>query len=145
MTTHLEALEIWNNVPWKKFYRIQKNIQEEIYKASQDNDVNKIKKLQEILIVSESSRYLAVKQVTEMDTFKNVPGIDQVRKLTALDKIYLANSLENLKEWQYQPLRDLFILQVNGKRKLVSLSTIKDRAVECLIKCALAPVYDAYA
>ena len=145
MTTHLEALEIWNNVPWKKFYRIQKNIQEEIYKASQDNDVNKIKKLQEILIVSESSRYLAVKQVTEMDTFKNVPGIDQVRKLTALDKIYLANSLENLKEWQYQPLRDLFILQVNGKRKLVSLSTIKDRAVECLIKFALEPVYEAYA
>lgn len=145
MTTQLEAVEKWKNLPWKKFQKIKTKIQYKIYKAAQDNDLINIKKLQTLLFNEISLRHLAVKEVTEIDISKNIAGLDGQSKLSANDKFILSEQIKELAYTEYESLRDLIIVKVNGNKELISIPNIKDRAIECLIKYALEPVYESYA
>nr|YP_009297305.1 maturase [Porphyridium sordidum]AOM66648.1 maturase [Porphyridium sordidum] len=145
MATHLQAVEKWKNLPWKELQKIKTTIQYKIYKAAQNNDISTVRSLQKKLFEEISIRYLAVKQVTEIDINKNISGIDGQSKLSAYDKFILSEEIKELSNIEYESLRDIVIVKVNGGRELISIPIIKDRAIECLIQYALEPVYAAYA
>nr|YP_008965684.1 putative reverse transcriptase [Porphyridium purpureum]BAO23660.1 putative reverse transcriptase [Porphyridium purpureum] len=145
MTTHLQAIEKWKNLPWTQFQRIKHKLQYKIYIAAKENDLESIKKWQIILINENSSRYLSVKQVTETDISKNIAGLNGQSRLSAIDKIILSEEIKNLSIAEYESLRDLIIVKVNGNKELLSVPNMKDRAIECLIKYALEPLYESYA
>jgi RNA-directed DNA polymerase len=68
--------ESWIEKPWRKFEKTVFRLQQRIYKASREGNGRKVKKLQRLLLKCRSAKFLAVRQVTQLNTGKKTPGID---------------------------------------------------------------------
>jgi RNA-directed DNA polymerase len=110
-------IEEWKSLPWKEFAKTLFHLQHRLYKASKEKDIERCKKLQSLILGSSCSRYLAVRQVTQLK---------------------MCDELKSIKNWIHQPLRRVFIQNLG-------IRTIRDRAMQCLIKYALEPYYEANA
>jgi retron-type reverse transcriptase len=64
-TSHFEN-ESWIEKPWKKFEIVVFGLQKRIYKASQEGNFRKVKKLQRLLLTCRSAKFLAVRHVTQL-------------------------------------------------------------------------------
>jgi RNA-directed DNA polymerase len=135
----------WKDLPWKQFDKTLYRLQHRIYKAAQQNDVESIKNLQSLLVGSNCAKYLAVRQVTQLNTGKRSAGVDGLSKLDPKQRMQLAAELSQLNNWKHQKLRRVYIPKDNGTQRPLGIPTIRDRAMQCLIKYALEPVYEATA
>jgi retron-type reverse transcriptase len=155
----------WKDLPWKQFQKNLYRLQHRIYKAAQKNDVERIKRLQTLLVGSNCAKYLAVRQVTQLNIGKRSAGVDGLSKLDPKQRMQLAADLSKLNNWKHQKLRKKYIPKANGttfalptspafapekageageaRERLLGISTIRDRAMQCLIKYALEPVFEA--
>jgi group II intron reverse transcriptase/maturase len=138
-------IEEWTSLPWKKFEKTLFRLQHRLYKASKEKDIEKCKKLQSLILGSVCSRYLAVRQVTQLNLGKQTAGVDGLSALNPKERLQLADELKSLNDWIHQPLRRVYIPKPNGEFRPLGIPTIKDRAMQCLIKYALEPHYEANA
>lgn len=107
----------WNAIDWKKAERSVKSLQRRIAKAIREGKHSKAKSLQWILTHSFHAKLWAVKRVTE-NKGKRTPGVDKIRWKTPSQKLLAAKSLVR-KGYKALPLRRLYILKKNGKKKTV--------------------------
>jgi RNA-directed DNA polymerase len=135
----------WKRLPWKKFQKNLYRLQHRIYKAAKEKDVKNIKKLQSLLVGTKGAKYLAVRQVTQLNVGKRSAGVDGLSKLNPRERIDLAADLGELNQWKHAKLRRVYIPKDDGTKRSLGIPTIKDRAAQCLIKYALEPVYEATA
>ena len=126
-----------------KVYKIVRSLQRRIAKAISEGYRNKARALQWLLTHSFAAKLLAVKRVTE-NKGKNTPGVDGVLWETSKDKFKAANSLSR-KGYVVKPLRRVYINKKNGKKRLLGIPTIKDRAMQALFLSALDPVSETTA
>ena len=117
----------WKTINWKQAERSVKSFQLRIAKATREGKYNKVKALQWMLTHSLAAKLLAVKRVTE-NSGKRTPGVDGVRWKTPTQKLRAALSLSR-KGYKALPLRRLYILKKNGKKRPLGIPTIKDRAL----------------
>jgi RNA-directed DNA polymerase len=85
--------ESWVEKPWKKFEKVVFRLQRRIYKASREGNFRKVKKLQRLLLKSRAAKFLAVRQVTQLNTGKRTPGIDGIANLNDAERIQLVIEL----------------------------------------------------
>jgi RNA-directed DNA polymerase len=136
--------EIWVEKPWKKFEVAVLRLQRRIYKASQEGNVRKVKKLQRLLLKSRSAKFLAVRQVTQLNAGKKTPGIDGIASLNDAERIQLTKELQRKSQnWNPKEVRRIFIPKKNREKRPLGIPTIADRAWEALIKFALEPAAEA--
>ena len=114
-----------------------------IAKAVKENRVGKIKSLQWTLTHSFYAKAIAVKRVTE-NKGKRTPGVDGVCWISNEDKFNAIFTLQR-RGYQPQPLRRIYIPKKNGKKRPLSIPTMKDRAMQTLHKMALEPVTETLA
>jgi len=138
-------IEKWKGIPWKNFEKTLFRLQHRLYEASKEKDFKRCKRLQSLILGSSCSRYLAVRQVTQLNLGKKTAGIDGQRSLTPKERLELATELKSINSWKHQFIRRVYIPKPNGERRPLGIPTIKDRAMQCLIKYALEPHYEAYA
>ena len=144
MDCALEArLTNWNLINWKQVEQRVKSLQLRIAKATREGKRNKAKALQWLLTHSFDAKLLAVKRVTE-NAGKRTPGTDGVRWKTSHQKLQAAKSLIR-KGYKALPLRRLYILKKNGKKRPLGIPTMKDRAYQALHLLALQPVSETLA
>jgi RNA-directed DNA polymerase len=140
----LEArLTNWNQINWKQVEQRVKSLQLRIAKATREGKHNKAKALQWLLTHSFDAKLLSVKRVTE-NAGKRTPGTDGVRWKTSHQKLQAATSLIR-KGYKALPLRRLYILKKNGKKRPLGIPTMKDRAYQALHLLALQPVSETMA
>jgi group II intron reverse transcriptase/maturase len=135
----------WKTLPWKKFQKNLFRLQHRIFKAAKENDFNSVKCLQSLLLGSKCSKYLAVRQVTQLNNGKKTAGIDGIKSLNSKERLLLVNELDSMKTWKHRKLKRVYIPKPNGKQRPLGIPTIRDRAMQCLVKYALDPVYESYA
>jgi group II intron reverse transcriptase/maturase len=146
MTQKINAYnEEWKDLPWKIFEQTLFRLQHRLYKASQEKDIVKCKKLQSLILGSAASRYLAVRQVTVLNLGRKTAGVDGKASLTPQERLKLANELKTFKDWVHQPLRRVYIPKENGESRPLGIPTIQDRAMQCFLKYALEPYYEGIA
>ena len=133
----------WDSINWKQINRQVMSLQLRIAKATREDRHGKAKALQWMLTHSFAAKLLAVKRVTE-NSGKRTPGIDGVRWKTSTQKLEAANSLVR-KGYTASPLRRLYILKKNGKKRPLGIPTMKDRAYQALHRLALEPVSETLA
>ena len=66
--------ESWKALPWKKFRRNLFRLQKRVYKAVQVGDKRKARLLQKLILKSTSARFLAIRQVSQLNAGKKTAG-----------------------------------------------------------------------
>ncbi|MHC0067549.1 group II intron reverse transcriptase/maturase [Nostoc sp. UIC 10890] len=136
--------ESWRALPWKKFRRNLFRLQKRVYKAVQVGDKRKARSLQKLILKSTSARFLAIRQVSQLNAGKKTAGIDGKKSLTFSERFYLEEWLRvNSGDWKHQGLREIPIPKKDGTTRMLKIPTIADRAWQCLAKYALEAAHEA--
>ena len=128
----------WDKIDWNKANAYVKKLQMRIVKAHQEGKHGRVKSLQWLLTHSFYARALAVKRVTE-NRGKRTAGVDGVLWSTPKSKYEAILDLKR-KNYKPQPLKRVYIPKKNGKKRPLSIPTMKDRAMQTLYKFALEPI-----
>ncbi len=139
-----ETSESWKNLPWKKFRKDLFRLQKRVFKAIQAGDKRKARFLQKLILKSKSARFLAIRQVTQLNAGKKTAGIDGKKSLDFSERFELETLLKNESgNWKHQGLREIPIPKKDGTTRLLKIPTLADRAWQCLAKYALEPAHEA--
>jgi retron-type reverse transcriptase len=121
-------------------YRIQNRLFKSVYVL----DMSKAFAFQKLIFISRVSHLLAVRQVTQLDSNRKLPGVDGHVCLTFRDRFELCHYLKiNLYSWNPSLAKSSIIVKKNGDLISLNLSTIKDRSWHSLIKFSLEPAHEA--
>ncbi|MBG1262979.1 group II intron reverse transcriptase/maturase [Nostoc commune] len=132
----------WHSINWRKLERNVYKLQKRIYQASARGDVKAYRRLQKTLMKSWSARALAVRRVTQDNQGKKTAGVDGVKSLTPKQRLKLTGNL-NL-DSKVSPTRRVWIPKPGTEEKRpLGIPTMKDRALQALIKLALEPEWEA--
>lgn len=138
------ASELWKNLPWKKFRRDLFRLQRRVFKAVSVGDKRKAKYLQKLILKSKAARYLAIRQVTQLNAGKKTAGVDGKASLTFEERFALSQELnDNVNTWKHNKLREIPIPKKDGTMRMLKVPAIADRAWQCLAKYALEPAHEA--
>lgn len=138
------ASEFWKNLPWKKFRRDLFRLQKRVWKAVSVGDKRKAKYLQKLILKSKAARFLAIRQVTQLNAGKKTAGVDGKASLSFEERLELSATLkQNVNTWKPNKLRVIPIPKKDGTMRMLKVPTIADRAWQCLAKYALEPAHEA--
>ena len=136
--------ESWKNLPWKKFRKDLFRLQKRVWKAVRDGDMQKAKSLQKLILRSQAARFLAIRQVTQLNAGKKTAGIDGKTALNFEERFELEEKLRlKTNNWKHKGLREIPIPKKDGTKRILKIPTISDRAWQCLAKYALEPAHEA--
>jgi retron-type reverse transcriptase len=115
-----------------------------VYKAVTVGDMRKARSLQKLILKSQAARFLAIRQVTQLNAGKKTAGIDGKKSLDFEERFKLNTTLSlNVTKWQHQGLREIPIPKKDGTTRMLKVPTIADRAWQCLAQFALEPAHEA--
>ena len=139
-----KASESWKNLPWKRFRRELFRLQVRLFKAVKVGDLRKARSLQKLILKSQAARFLAIRQVTQLNAGKKTAGTDGKKSLSFEERFQLEETLKkNYLNWEHSGLREIPIPKKDGKIRILKVPTIADRAWQCLAKYALEPAHEA--
>ncbi|MHC0068071.1 group II intron reverse transcriptase/maturase [Nostoc sp. UIC 10890] len=136
--------ESWMTLPWKKFQKDLFRLQKRVFKAIQAGDKRKARSLQKLILKSKAARFLAIRQVSQLNAGKKTAGIDGKKSLTFEERFKLETTLKNeAGNWKHLGLREIPIPKKDGTTRMLKIPTIADRCWQCLAKYALEPAHEA--
>ena len=132
----------WRSIDWRKLEKRVYKLQKRIYQASNRGDIKALRKLQKMLMKSWSARALAVRRVTQDNQGKKTAGVDGLKSLTPKQRLELVNKLHL--GTKASPTRRVWIPKPGTEEKRpLGIPTMKDRALQALVKLALEPEWEA--
>ncbi len=132
----------WQSINWRQLERRVYKLQTRIYQSSQRGDVKASRRLQKTLMNSWSARALAVRRVTQDNCGKKTAGVDGVKALTPKQRLALVSQLKLGSK--VSPTRRVWIPKPGREEKRpLGIPTMKDRALQALVKLALEPEWEA--
>jgi len=115
-----------------------------VFKAIREGDKRKAVSLQKLILKSRAARFLAIRQVTQLNAGKKTAGVDGKKSLNFKERLKLETLLKNTSSnWHHQRLRSIPIPKKDGTKRMLKIPTIADRAWQCLVKYALEPAHEA--
>ena len=146
MFGHIEKhdSETWKNLPWKKFRKNLFRLQKRVWKAVRAGDRHKARSLQKLILRSVAARFLAIRQVTQLNAGKKTAGIDGKLALKFKERFELEEKLRlNANDWKHKGLREIPIPKKDGTKRILKVPTISDRTWQAIAKYALEPAHEA--
>lgn len=136
----------WHSLPWKDIINKVKDLQNEIVKATQDNNMNLVYKLQRQLVTSIEGRALAIRNVVTNSGGKT-PGVDNILWKTPKDRFQAIEELgaitKNPNSYRSSPLLRVMIPKpYSDEKRPLGIPTLIDRAVQAVYYLAVDPVVE---
>jgi retron-type reverse transcriptase len=119
------ASELWKNLPWKKFRRDLFRLQRRVFKAVSVGDKRKAKYLQKLILKSSAARFLAIRQITQLNAGKKTAGVDGKASLSFEERFYLSSRLkQNVNTWKSNKLRVIPIPKKDGTMRMLKVPMV---------------------
>jgi RNA-directed DNA polymerase len=131
----------WSDIDWAAAEALVRRLQSRIYRAAAGGNRRQVKNLQKLLVRSTSAKRLAVRRVTQQNAGRTTPGVDGVVCRTPESRMKLATGL-SFKGYRPQPVRRVYIPKSDGRQRPLGIPTIRDRALQMLVKMALEPEWE---
>jgi RNA-directed DNA polymerase len=133
----------WEHINWHRVEATVRRLQERIYRATERQEWQKVRSLQQLLARATSNKLLAIRRVTQENHGKHTPGVDG--QVYDSPQARWALSQEDLGLTGYRPLpvRRTYIPKANGKQRPLGIATQKDRVMQTIVKAALEPEWEA--
>jgi RNA-directed DNA polymerase len=132
----------WDSLPWFTLERELSRLQTRIYRASVRGAYPSVRKLQRLLLAGEAARLVAVRRVTQDNTGKKTAGVDGVKLVPPEERPGLAASLRL--DGEAAPVRRVLIPKPGtDELRPLGIPTIRDRALQTLVRLALEPEWEA--
>jgi RNA-directed DNA polymerase len=138
-----QASLAWNQINWGKVEKSVLRLQHRIFMAKVRGAVKAMESLQRLLVSSWAAKLLAVRKVGQENSGRKTPGIDGVVSNSNDDRERLLKDGLSLEGYIPSPVRRVFIPKANGKMRPLGIPTMKDRVMQCLVKLALEPEWEA--
>ena len=120
--------ESWKSLTWTKFKKNLFRSQKRVFKAVRAGNKRKARSLQKLILRSRAARFLAIRQVTQLNSGKRTAGIDGKTALTFKERFDLELLLKyGASNWYHNRLREIPIPKKNGKTRILKVPTIQDR------------------
>jgi len=133
----------WDQIDWSHCTQYVRSLRQEIFRATREGNLSKVRTLQRIMLRSEENRCLAVRRVTQVNRGKYTPGVDKVVVKTPKARGELVDRLANYEPWKPLPTRRVYIPKANGKQRPLGIPAILDRCIQAVVKNALEPFWEA--
>ncbi len=133
----------WAVIDWESVKKKVRNLRQRIYRATKENQWNKVRSLMKLMLRSYSNLLLSVRRITQENQGKNTPGIDGYIATNLIERVELTEEMLEQKLWKAQPTRRVYIPKANGKRRPLGIPTVKNRIAQSIVKNALEPSWEA--
>jgi RNA-directed DNA polymerase len=133
----------WDQINWGQAEKTVLRLQHRIFMAKVRGDAKAMQSLQRLLVSSRAAKQLAVRRVSQESSGRKTPGVDGVASISNGTREKLVQDGLNLKGYVPSPVRRVFIPKANGKMRPLGIPTLKDRAMQALVKLALEPEWEA--
>ena len=134
----------WNSLSWNKVYNNLFRVQFRLFKSVLVGNVLLSFSFQNLLLKSDSLFLISIREVTQLDIFRRIPGIDLRVYLDFSERFELMQFLKNkFSRWQPQKSKKVLITKKDGSYIVVNLSTISDRCWQTIVKYVLFPAHEA--
>src|SRR5437764_2538908 len=117
----------WDAIDWRKADRLVSNLRRRIFRATQANDLRKVRSLQKLMLRCHSNTVLSVRRATQTNKGRNTPGVDGIVVKTPAARGKLVDQLSTCQPWRTSPARRVYILKSNGKQRPLGIPTVLDR------------------
>jgi len=133
----------WSQINWRQVEKTTLRLQHRIFMAKVRGDLKGMEALQRLLVSSRAAKLLATRKVGQENNGRRTPGMDGVVSISDKDRERLLKDGLSLKDYTPLPVRRVFIPKANGRMRPLGIPTMKDRVLQCLVKLALEPEWEA--
>lgn len=133
-----------NIISWEQSLSYLFLIQRRLFKSFLVADFHKCLLFQKLILQSNSSRLLAIREITQLSSFRKIPGSDGKTYLTFIDRFELNELLRiHFNNWYPSSVSSITSLDNTGNLQILRLATISDRVWQLLVRYSIEPIYES--
>ena len=133
----------WNQIDWSHVIDYVRRLRQEIFRATKEGNLKRVRSLQNVMMRSHECRCLAVRRVAQINKGRQIPGVDKLLVKTPEARGALVDQLAEYQLTKQCPTKRVYIPKANGKQRPLGIPDITNRAVQAMVKEALEPFWEA--